>query len=484
MDRRLEWILLAVLLAWVLGLRATQLDQPILENYVGRQIPTAMVARNLERGSGFLHPQLDTEPTPNLFLVEPPIYAATVVGLRRLTGLNLEQAGRCLSALGATLAAWGLFGLVRRREGPAVALLAVAAWSICPLTVRYGRAFQPDMLMMGLWIAGLELLDRGTSRRVPGLFLVALGLTMKVTSAPMLVPLLAILPWKRLPKLLLCLTLLVPAGLWYVHAGRTMALAGGSQASAENGAIWLSVLVPRALLETETWWHAVRFTLLRGFTPPGFVLAIYGFWLGGPFWRQWTLAALAGLLALAAKLHHEYYWLALAPVASVGIARGIAKLWKARRARRIAGLALALVLVGWSHAATRSTWRTPPEWASWDVAIREIERVVPEGESIVAPEALLYLADRRGCRMEYSADSIRRAIREWPGPHPRALEATDLLDFYGTRGATFYADLTTEADPDRRATLDLIRRNYPVVVDGSGVLIVRLRALRGSADGR
>ncbi len=73
-ERSILWFLLAAIFA----IRAIHPDQPIVENYVGRQIPTAMVARNLERGSGFLHPQLDTGPFPNLFLVEPPIYAQLV----------------------------------------------------------------------------------------------------------------------------------------------------------------------------------------------------------------------------------------------------------------------------------------------------------------------------------------------------------------------------------------------------------------------
>ena len=56
----LGFLLLATFL-----IRAVHAGQPIVENYVGRQIPTAMVARNLERGSGLLRPQLDTAPFPN-----------------------------------------------------------------------------------------------------------------------------------------------------------------------------------------------------------------------------------------------------------------------------------------------------------------------------------------------------------------------------------------------------------------------------------
>jgi len=69
-------------------IRAFHAGQPIVENYVGRQVPTAMVARNLERGSGLLWPRLDTAPFPNFFVVEPPLYECGVIVLKRSTGLS------------------------------------------------------------------------------------------------------------------------------------------------------------------------------------------------------------------------------------------------------------------------------------------------------------------------------------------------------------------------------------------------------------
>src|SRR5947209_3347548 len=96
-THRTALLLTGVVIATVL-IRLISLDQPIVENYAGRQVPTAMVARNLERGSGFLGPQLDTAPFPNIFVVEPPIYQALAVALRLATGCQLEAAGRFVSA--------------------------------------------------------------------------------------------------------------------------------------------------------------------------------------------------------------------------------------------------------------------------------------------------------------------------------------------------------------------------------------------------
>ena len=101
LDRslRLKSIVLFGLLLLTFALRAIAADQPIVENYVGRQVPTAMVARNLQHGSGFLHPQLDTGPFPNLFLVEPPLAAQIAARVSVAFGRPLDESGRLVSAV-------------------------------------------------------------------------------------------------------------------------------------------------------------------------------------------------------------------------------------------------------------------------------------------------------------------------------------------------------------------------------------------------
>src|SRR5438309_919819 len=60
-----------------------------------------------------------------------------------------------------------------------------------------------------------------------------------------------------------------------------------------------------------------------------------------------------------------------------------------------------------------STWRTPPEWGRLVEAAEEVRRLTPRGEMLVAPEALLYQADRRGYRLENTRESATRAAKEW-----------------------------------------------------------------------
>jgi hypothetical protein len=489
---------LAIVLVLTLAVRVVAIDQPLVENYVGRQVPTAMVARNLERGSGFLDPRLDVAPLPNRFLVEPPLYAAVVVLLRQVSGLPLEASGRLVSALGIVLAAWGVYGLVAARSGREAGLAAAAALAAFPVTIRYGRAFQPDALMLGTLVAGLRCWDRfeAGGRRawlVAGVLLTAAGLALKVISAFILVPLLGVvIRERRAWKTLLVVATLAPAMLWYAHAASVLSAGEGSRAAAENGAIWLRALDPLALLRRETMSHVGWFLCVRAFTPLGPPLALVGLLAVGRrgadrrLWLVWGAAGLVAMAIVASKLHHEYYWLSLAPVVAAGMGRAVAALAGQGTAGRAAALAVAIVVVALDGVFSISTWRTPDEWRSLGAAAAAVREHVPPDAWIAAPEALIFAADRRGCRIELTAPAARRAASEWATPGVAgAAAAVDgpaaLVEFYRCRGARFFADVVpVGADPARLALHEAVRRRYNVMMDRSGIL---LAALDGPDDG-
>jgi hypothetical protein len=277
--------------------------------------------------------------------------------------------------------------------------------------------------------------------------------------------------------------MVLPVLLWYAHA--TMVLwqersgGGGSRAAADNATIWLRTLMPTALLKLETLRYVIRFVVIRGFTPLGLVLAVWGLRGGDRLWRVWMIAAWAGLAILAGKLHHEYYWLVLAPLAAVGVGRALAGLAGSRPAL---AAGVGCTLIGLALVQARTTWQTPAAWHSLPEAARAVRSLIPPGALVIAPEALLYAADRRGCRLELSASAARRAAGEWGSTlnttgadhHPLAL-----VEFYRARGAQFVAvpGVTADersADPWRLALQEAIRRRYNVLIDGPDVLIAAL----------
>jgi hypothetical protein len=174
--------------------------------------------------------------------------------------------------------------------------------------------------------------------------------------------------------------------------------------------------------------------------------------------------------------------LALAAVAASGVGQaldGIAA--RGGAFRGAAGLAAA-ALLALDAAFSFSTFRTPPEWRSLGEAAGAVRACVPADAWVAAPEALLYAADRRGCRIEFTRAASRRAAGEWepPGGHGPAegVEGPiDLVEFYRRRGARFFADVGADpASPDlpRLALHEAVRRRYNVIVDRSGVLIASL----------
>lgn len=488
MTDRASRAILAALLLLTFAARAWRLDQPLVENYVGRQIPTAMVARNLERGSGFARPQLDTGPFPNFFLVEPPLFEASAVFVSRLLDLKLSAAGRLVSIASAALAGWGLFGLARRRQGNAVALISVALFSLAPIVFRYGRAFQPDMLMLGLQLASLRLFDQATppspARTAIAWIALSTSLALKITSAYIMVPLLSMTPGSKKAARACAFGLaLLPALFWYAHAAILIQGGFGSRATADNLAVWLhSLLDPRDLLRSGFW---IRYPSYRSFTPIGFGLACAGwfFWrrTGDRFWRVWGWSAIAALVILGRKAHHEYYWLTIAPIVSAGAGEGLARLWNLGGRGPAMSVVLGLGLASASIWASLPTFRTPAEWSGLEAAGVAIDRWVPKAERLIAPEALLYESDRRGARLEFDPASCRRSAGEW-GERLDEADAIALAEVFRRQGIRYAADVgPAPSGSTRRLFREALRsRATRVLIDRPHLFLARLPAQKAS----
>ena len=489
-------------------------DQPIVENYVGRQIPTAMVARNLARGSGFLHPTLDTAPFPNRFLVEPPIYAWLVAELQQTFGFGWERSGRLTSALMTTIGAGALFGLARRREGLVVALVTLASFGLMPVTLRYGRAFQPDATMVGFVLLGLWGWDQfqATGRKrwawLGGLAL-ALGLTLKVTAAWALIPFALVVTRCSIGlRLVVGAAMLIPALVWYLVVWQEVE--SGSHASADNAALWFQTLSPTGWLRFATWDAVGRNLVWRAFTPVGFVLGTLGWLVIRPrteisrdrLWLGWGVGCGLAILTLGAKWHHGYYWLVVAPLVAVGVARLLVGVWGRGKLGRWASVGLGSFFLTVAVNQALPTWQTPPEWALIQRSAVRVAELVPTDSAslLIAPEALLYYADRPGLRLEFSPSAVQRAAGEWGGlisPAEAKNNPMALVLFYQSQKvgdpearfrsmfgrihppfrAGFVADLGSVVGDERRTAWRASLRNSPgvtVLIDEPELILAAL----------
>jgi hypothetical protein len=92
----------------------------------------------------------------------------------------------------------------------------------------------------------------------------------------------------------------------------------------------------------------------------------------------------------------------------------------------------------------------------------------------VASEALLFAADRKGCRLEFGPEAPR-AAREWGEYATRVSSPEELVAFYAAQGAVWFADLPASQNRDLIRLHEHIRNTYAIVADGPDGLVARLR---------
>ena len=122
----------------------------------------------------------------------------------------------------------------------------------------------------------------------------------------------------------------------------------------------------------------------------------------------------------------------------------------------------------------RSTWRTPDEWNGLEPAARAVASTVPADAWVVAPEALLFQADRRGCRMEWSDAAAARAAGEWEAGTTGRWPARTGRILSPPGGSVFRRPGQPRRRPARKGLHDAVRRRYKVIVDRPDVIIAEL----------
>lgn len=471
---RLFSMMTVLILAGVLGVRAwfeiAHIDQPIFEGYVGRQIPTAMVARDLVRDGSFFCPRLQTGPFPSWFLIEMPVYAQAVAWLEWPTGFPVPRCGRLVSLFSLILATAALGDLARRRYGLQAALWSAIFFLAWPVTIRYARACQPDMLSLALFLIGAACRRRADDSiardRMDDIFptlawhALALALASKVTLAPLLIGLAypGIASKPRHTNVAFLTSTLAPALAWYGWAAWLTFFdpAHTSGQSADGFAFWLSAPGPVSLFSISNLRAIAANILARAWTPAGAALWILvpKLWKTDPAVRRWSIALACWFVVVGGKAHHGYYWLVPAPLlailggsfmARIDTSHGESTLLFRATARHL-GIAAGGLTAALGLFMALDTYRTPPEWQPLTGDVSRIRTWINStpGRPLVSHEAAIFAIDRPGLRWEWSAPAQRRAAaafgKKLDGESPPAL-----LDFYARQGAKWF--LAIETDP-------------------------------------
>ena len=375
---------------------------------------------------------------------------------KRATGLSLPEAGRIVSAVMTALAAWGLFELVRRRERS-------PRGSAGRCRIRRPPTHHP------LW-AGLSArrVDARSHRGGPGMLgsliepaadgtgclagwsLLAVGFAIKITAGFLLIPLVLVIVRNRRSLEMVAAGSTAAAGdCCGIFGPNHLIEAGGGSRAAGRQPVDLARVARGPRRSSSR--HTLRFVgwtlFVRAFTPLGAGLALVGLWKrrqggGGRdhLWSVWGISALAAMALLAEKLHHEYYWLPLAPVVAVGIAPLLngspanAGLLRSPSAwpRR---LLVPVRFPGPLHLANAGRVDRPRCGGS-------------DGLGIVPHDA--WVAGSRGAvcsRPTAAAAGWNGRARRPAGPpengrcSPRSNSPLELIEYYRSQGARYFADL-------------------------------------------
>lgn len=484
------WICFIMILSIRVYMELSNLYQPIFEGYIGRQIPTAMVARGLATGGSFFYPSLQTGPFPSFFLVEPPIYGWLVSVLYSITGIDLNACGRIVSLVGLIFACIGIWIITRRYFGLKQALFSVILMICWPITIRYARAFQPDMLAIGTFLLGMSFYDT-SSRSGKKLFgalaimLLSVALAIKIT----LFPLLLILPGfnqqrlknSTIHQIAIMSVVLLPSVSWYLWAVwiGTFDKSHSVGQSGDGLSFWLKMIGPLALFSKESINQILPNVLWKSFTPFAIILIPLSVSMirHNPLIQRWFLAVIFWLLLVGAKAHHAYYWLIPAPLIAILCASWLAdsscKPWQIK-SRNL----FALLLIIISFYQSRETWKTPPEWVPIATDLSVIKNRIESSGSglLIAQEASIYAVNTNGLRWEWSDKAQERAISAWGSTFsPSNPAPLKLLDFYLMQGGRWF--LAVESDPEWVSSKSGLERELKpsrVVYQSGGLILYDL----------
>ncbi len=324
-------LILGFILLFGFCARAATFKSPILDHHSWRQADTAAISRNFyrERFSIF-YPQVDWRGDRADGYVESGLepLAFAVAALAKLGGFHPEI-GRLINTLvflGSALLVWTF---VRRRYGDPTALIATYLYAFgFPLLIYIERAFMNEALLISLSLLCLVAAQSylaGTGRRAVWLaVLLAASVLIALIKLPYLIIWAAVAGlflekhgargWRRWELWIGMAVCLVAAVAWFRHAqalGQQTGLSFGLTDKLFDTELMFSGKYPLKLVER-------LFKDVLG--PVGFCAMAAGIWLAirGRRWCELlgvSAFAFYLLLVVGGNFQHDYYQLAIMPIA-------------------------------------------------------------------------------------------------------------------------------------------------------------------------
>ncbi len=476
------WILLFALIA----LRIVNLNLPLLEGTLVRQVQTASIAKNLYRdGFNLLYSHTYfSGNSPSYLVLEFPLFNFLVALLYLLAGGVFEWMGRILSILfftGASIFLYRATKLMFNRES---ALWSVAAFGLSPLSIIFSRAFMPDFTMIFLCLGGLYFTlkyykeNNAYNFWISAVFM-SLAMLVKPHSFYMLLPIFY-LHWQSLKtKLFLktrnwlyLLVVIIPAALWYYHGFRVHAYLNPESFFNYEPSNWFN---PGIFLNLKFYTELIEIYSGIIFTPFGVTLLFLGLYITG-FSKSnkllwiWLLSAIAYLILVNTHITDPYYNLNFIPPAAIFISQAVIFLKKSLITERprfsvIKKLAIVLLILPFWLRYTAYAYIIPKGYQHIISTCREIKNISQKNDLVVAANpggnALLYYSERRGWRLELPGKNLVKTG-----------QAVNSLDNMIKSGAKYFVCTAIEEIEGSPQFYKYLKERFTVVKESTGEFIV------------
>jgi hypothetical protein len=352
-------LVVAALLALVLGARAATVRASLFEHHSWRQAATAGIAKNFARDRlNPLYPQIEERGARSTGYLETCLELdAFLIGLVwSVVGVSVP-AGRMLNALLSVASALLLWQFVKRRYGPETARAALFVYAVgFPLVIWIDRAYLNESALLLLSFASFTAVQSYLERPRLTSLLTIVGATVLIAMvkpphliiwAPMgglFLESCGARTFRRWEPYVIGIAGAIAVAGWYTHAAALKELTGLAYPLRDK-------LFDRALFFSPAFRSRLAGTIAFDLLGPiGVGLAAAGAWLSikrRAWFEIFGIAGWAVYLAVVAKGNyaHDYYQSALIPVAVVLVAHGATETQRAIRRRLALGQAAHVAVV-------------------------------------------------------------------------------------------------------------------------------------------
>ncbi len=360
-------VLISILLLG-LGLRLSQLMDPLVDTDSFRQSATASIARNYyDFGYNLFQPRITgwgTINQPGLWPNEFPLYPYIISIFYSLFGIQ-EWFGRLFTALFSIIGALALFHIVKPLDNENTAKFAALWFLIAPQSIYHSRCFHRHPVAIAFMLIGIALYLywlRRPDQFVYGCLIATASIALLLMPPLILFALPFLLLhrfyrnrhcWMDWKFLLAIFCILIPPLLWYSWAIQQPHSYSLNSSGRETFRNWTSLAYYGYWWEYDllrkVWWALWQYTL----GPIGLLLGTLGLFFSRQRFAFLPLLWVGIILVyyiidvhpIAVEMHYIYFFLILPPL-SWGAGRSMQYLWEHTNVPSICfGMPLRLLLV-------------------------------------------------------------------------------------------------------------------------------------------